>query len=144
MQTTTAMKAGLSDQDRRVIQELYPAFRKHAIDRDFARLVELYTDDAVVLPPNHPVIRGREAIAGYMATFPPVAALRFEVDEIDGRDDVAYVIGRYEMTLLPPDRQQPVHDRGKFIEIRLRQPDGRWLLHRDTFNSDLPPAQPQT
>jgi hypothetical protein len=33
---------------------------------------------------------------------------------------------------------------GKYIVIWKRQPTGGWKIHRDIFNSDVPPAQAST
>jgi ketosteroid isomerase-like protein len=49
---------------------------------------------------------------------------------------MAYVRGTYDMKIAMSDTMT-VSDRGKFLEIRKRQPDGSWLIHRDIFNSDL-------
>ena len=54
------------------------------------------------------------------------------------RDDLAYVLGTYTMTIVPPGAPGPIEDSGKYIEIRRRQPDGSWLISTDIFNSDLP------
>ena len=34
-----------------------------------------------------------------------------------------------------------VPDAGKYLEIRRRQPDGRWLLSHDMFSSDSPESE---
>ena len=65
--------------------------------------------------------------------------LRLEPVEIIGRDDLAYVWGRYSFVMLPPNAPA-LPDSGKYIEIWRKQPDGSWKLFRDTFNSDAPPA----
>jgi hypothetical protein len=44
------------------------------------------------------------------------------------------------MELNPPGAANPIRDRGKYIEIRRRQEDGSWLISRDIFNSNQPPA----
>ena len=46
------------------------------------------------------------------------------------------------MTLEVPGAPGPVHDEGKFVEIRRKEPDGMWLVAVDIFNSDLPPPAP--
>jgi ketosteroid isomerase-like protein len=58
------------------------------------------------------------------------------IDEIDGRADLAYVRGSYSMTLHPQGAPAPVDDVGKYLEIRMHQADGSWLLAVDIFNSD--------
>ena len=64
----------------------------------------------------------------------------FKIDEVEGIGELAFVRGRYSMTLEPEGAPGPVNDEGKYIEIRERQPDGSWLLARDIFNSDLAPG----
>jgi len=131
---------GLSTHDIAAIRGFYAVFTECFVARDFERILTLYTDDAVVMPPNHAEISGHVAIREWMASFPKVTRAEFFVDEIEGGPDLAYVRGKYAMTLRIGNDQAPIEDRGKYIEIRRRQPDGSWLLWRDIFNSDLAPA----
>lgn len=127
----------ITQEDREEIRAFYPRWTERILDGDFDGLVELYAEDAVVMAPNYPPVRGRDEVLGFMRGFPPVTRADFEVDEIEGYGDLAYVVGRYSMTLEPEGAPGPVQDEGKFIEIRRRRPDGRWLLARDIFNSNL-------
>lgn len=127
----------LTSDDRDRIRAFYDDWSARLLDGDFEGMAELYTQDAVFMPPNQPMIRGRDELLEFMRSFPPVTRADFEVDEIDGYGDIAYVTGRYSMTLEPEDAPEPIEDEGKYIEIRRRQPDGSWLLSRDIFNSDL-------
>ena len=61
---------------------------------------------------------------------------------VDGRDDLAYVVGTYTMTIVPPGAPGPINDSGKYVEIRRKQSDGSWLIAVDIFNSDLPTPEP--
>lgn len=132
------MAGELSGEDRKRIREFYVAWKERLLDGDFEGMLELYTDDTMVLPPNHPLLRGKEAVLAFMRSFPPVTRAEFEILEIDGDGEMAYVCGKYSMTLEPEGAPGPVEDEGKFLEIRRKQPDGSWLLTRDIFNSDLP------
>ena len=58
--------------------------------------------------------------------------------EIDGRGDLAYVRGTYAMTIVGTDGHEVGKDHGKYVEIRRRQPDGKWLIVVDMYNSDVP------
>jgi uncharacterized protein (TIGR02246 family) len=129
----------LTSQDRREIKAFYENWSGRLLKQDFEGMAELYTQDAVVMPPNHPVVRGKKEMLDFMRAFPRVTRAEFQVDEIDGYGDIAYVTGRYAMTLQPEGAPKPIDDRGKYIEIRRKQPDGSWLLARDIFNSDLDP-----
>jgi ketosteroid isomerase-like protein len=96
-----------------------------------------YTEDAIILPPNAPTVRGRAAIEEFFRSFPDITNFNVKAVEIDGCGDYAWSYGEYSMTLSPPDTS-PVNDTGKYIEVWQRQSDGAWKVTRDIFNSDLP------
>jgi ketosteroid isomerase-like protein len=56
---------------------------------------------------------------------------------VDGAADIAYVYGNYSLMLTLPGEEQPVPDRGKYLEVWRRQGDGSWKLALDIFNSDV-------
>lgn len=126
----------LSAVDQTAIRTVSDRFSQLMLARDFDSLVGLYTEDAVFMPPHQPAVQGRSALRSWMAGFPNVSRFSLTIDEIDGRADLAYVRGSYAMTLHPEGAPGPIDDRGKYIEIRKRQPDGSWLLAADIFNSD--------
>ena len=94
-------KATLAAEDLAAIRATGDRFAQAMIDRDFEALTQLYTVDAVLMPPNQPLIQGREQIRTFMEGFPKVTRFSIDVDEIDGQDDLAYVRGTYSMTLDP-------------------------------------------
>src|SRR5262249_20915537 len=104
--------------------------------RSHDELVGLYAEDAVFMPPHQPAVQGRAALRAWMEAFPPLSLFEVQVDEIDGRADLAYARGRYWMKFQPEGASEPVGDFGKYVEIRKKQPDGSWLLTVDIFNSD--------
>jgi uncharacterized protein (TIGR02246 family) len=105
---------------------------------DWAALAALYTEDAVWMPPNQPIIRGRAAIQAWNEASPTYTEFNLTVEEIDGRGDLAYVLGTYSSTIALEGAPEPIQDTGKYIEIRRKQEDGSWLIAVDIFNSDLP------
>ena len=134
----------LSQEDVTKINELSEILVKAALAKDSATHAGLYTDDAVVIPPNEPSVKNRAAIRTWLENFPPITEFKFNNVKVEGRDDLAYVVGTYALTLAPPGAPGPVKDIGKYVEIRRRQPDGKWLIAVDIFNSDLPiPAPPE-
>ncbi|MCX6635202.1 MAG: DUF4440 domain-containing protein, partial [Acidobacteria bacterium] len=57
--------------------------------------------------------------------------------------DVAYSHGTYAMTMNDA-KGKPVNDKGKFVTVYRKQPDGKWKVVADIINSDLPaPAPPK-
>ncbi len=130
--------APLSQASVSAIDEGSQNFVKAFLAKDWATAAKLYTDDAILLPPNTPMVKGRAAIQAWVEKFPPVTDFTLNNVQVDGRDDLAYVLGTYTMTIVPAG---PIKDSGKYIEIRRRQPDGEWLISVDIFNSDLPSGQ---
>ncbi len=131
---------GLSEMDVRKIDEATQMAMKAALAKDFATWAALFLDDAVLNPPNEPAVKGRAAIRAWLEKFPPITEFKLKNDYVEGREDLAYVLGTYSMTIVPPGAPGPVKDSGKFVTVVRRQPDGRWLAAVDMFNSDLPAA----
>jgi ketosteroid isomerase-like protein len=106
---------------------------------DWGEYTEIYySADALFMPPNSEAVRGREAIAGFMAGFPPLEDFQLNPAEVAGSGDIAYVRGNYVLVMRPPGSEAAVTDRGKYVEIWRRQADGAWRLAIDIFNSDVP------
>ena len=138
-----APPAGLSDADKAAIDSTARVFVRHALANDFAALTrDYYSDDAMVLPPNAPAVTGHGAIEAMFKTFPPITAFELRTEEVEGTADLAYVRGRYTMTMSPPGAPA-IADSGKYLEIWRKQADGSWKSVRDMFSSDIPlPAPP--
>lgn len=129
---------GLSDEDVAAIKAFHDVYVQAALEGGWEATLEFYTEDTIMMPPNAPMIQGKEALKAFSEVFPPVTAFNMTLDEIDGRDDLAFVRGSFSMTLTPEGAPEPIQDIGKFIEILRKQQDGSWLIAIDIFNSDLP------
>ena len=133
---------GLSAADKAAIEAQDATYIKNITAGDATALVKAYyTNDAVFMPPNMPLVTGSAAIEATMKAFPPITNYSLHSDEIAGVGDLAYARGRYTLTLNPPG-MAPIPDSGKFIDIWRKQPDGSWKVARDIFNSDVPLAEP--
>jgi ketosteroid isomerase-like protein len=135
---------GLSDTDKEAIRIVTDtALEMGPGTTDWTEYTDLYyAGDALILPPNAEAIRGREAIISFFGTFPPISDMQFDQVEVDGAGDIAYVYGKYSMTITS-EEGEPVQDSGKYIEIWKRQADGTWKVSLDIFNSDLPIPEPE-
>jgi uncharacterized protein (TIGR02246 family) len=139
---TGAATVEFADADRSAIEAASDRWVAAARAGNWDQVASLYSDDAVLMPPNAATDEGRDAVRATLAGFPPLQSLDFDRVHIDGSGDLAYVHGNYRMTFATPDGQT-MEDRGKYIEIWERQDDGQWRITRDIFNSDMP-AQPGT
>jgi len=128
--------AAISNEDKAAIEASSQAWLDAALAADWSGLAANYAEDAVFMPPNQPSVEGRDNIRTWFETLPPVSAMEFEMVDISGVGDLAYVYATYTMTMTP-EGSEPVNDSGKFVEIRRKQADGSWLITRDIFNSDV-------
>jgi uncharacterized protein (TIGR02246 family) len=130
-----------ADQDRikAVIQQLTVAFNA----KDAAKAAALYTPEAVVMPPNKTLMRGRNFVEQYYTGRFGEGATNLELqpNEIKGSGTLAVAMGDYRLVLAPPSGPQR-RDRGKFVWI-FRELNGTWMIDGIIFSSDfseLPPA----
>lgn len=128
----------LTDDDRAAIRAVTDSFVAHLSARRDSAAAELYTETAVLMPANGGAVEGRAAIRAWIQQFPPITEFSLSPLEIDGRGDLAYVRGTYAMTFAGSDGRPGASDHGKYVEVRRRQRDGRWLITLDIANSDVP------
>jgi uncharacterized protein (TIGR02246 family) len=97
---------------------------------DADALTQLYAEDAVLLPPSHEPIEGRDAIGAFwhQGTDQGLEVTTLKV-EVNG--DLGYLVGRYH---LPATEEEPA-DSGKYVMCLKRQSDGSWKLTADIWNS---------
>ncbi len=129
---------GLTEAEVERIREASRAWVEAARQGDIERLASLYAEDAVLRPPGAPAVRGRQAIAEFMAAMPAFETVELAQEEVEGQGDLAYARGSYLMSFLavPGDTASVVTERGKFVEIRERQEDGSWPMVVDIWNAN--------
>ena len=110
---------------------------------DSDSVANMYTEDAVVMPPNGPAITGRAAIKSAMAAMiNEMAGGKMTMKSsghtgsgVDG--DLGWISGTYALA----DSTGANMDTGKYLTVH-RRVNGQWLFVRDTWNSDMPAAPP--
>ncbi len=137
--TGPAFDAADQDRIKTVIQQLTQAFNA----KDAAKAAALYTPEAVVMPPNKTLMRGRNFVEQYYTGRFGEGATNLELqpNEIKGSGALAVAMGDYRLVLAPPSGPQR-RDRGKFVWI-FRELNGTWMIDGIIFSSDfaeLPPA----
>jgi len=128
----------LSEEDVAAITASRDAFAEAMLAGDWAAVAASYTEDVALMLPNGLGVEGRVAMQEFLKPFPPMTQFEATIVQIDGRGDLAFVRGTYSMTFIVEGTPEPTHDTGKYVEIRRKQPDGKWLIAVDISNSDLP------
>jgi uncharacterized protein (TIGR02246 family) len=126
--TQAQNRAGLPPDEVGRINEVTDAFAKAVLARDWKAVAALYVEDGVLYPPGEAAVRGRQGIEACLAGLPALSDLRLRNLRVDGRDDLAYIEGTYTFAIATPDAPDRIEESGYFLEIRRRQPDGRWLI----------------
>jgi len=132
-----------SDVDRihTLVEDLRVAFNAKDADKAAA----LYSTTGVVMPPNRPVMRGRQFVAQYYKDrFAEGATdLELTVGDVSGQGNLAYASGDYRLNLTPSDGKSAARlDRGKFLWV-FRETNNQWQIEYVIFSSDFsspPPA----
>ena len=102
------------------------------------KAISYYTDDAVVMPPNIPTLTGKQSIRTLWKSLleAPGFAGGWKATKADVSGDLSYVTGTYEITGTD-DSGKAMTDKGKYLKVWKKQPDGSWKCVADMFSSDL-------
>ena len=127
---------GMKDQAQ--IRERADAFVKAFNDKDVPQVLGIYTENSTFMPPNQPIIRGKDALKTFSDDLLKSGAtgLKLNVAEVSGNGPLAYQSGTYEMEIKPASGAS-TRDRGKYLFV-LRKMGDAWRYEYAMWNSDLP------
>ncbi len=136
---TTAQHAALEAGVDSAATRLLAALRTDSPDS----LLALMAENVIIMPPGEPVLKGKAAVRTWYEQF--VKQMRTSSLNITDREllmggDYATEVAGFEWTLVPVAGGQQIVDRGSYIQVWHRQPDGRWQFTREVWNSAAPPA----
>jgi ketosteroid isomerase-like protein len=101
--------------------------------KDTDKLLTLYTENSVFMPPNKPLLRGKEMLKPFYADMfaQGLTDLKMEPVDVAGHGPIAYQSGTFSLS------SGPTYDRGKFLFV-MRKMGGKWLYQHTMWSSDLP------
>jgi uncharacterized protein (TIGR02246 family) len=120
---------------KQAIEEVNAAFSKAYNQGDAAGCAAVFTEDAIILPPNQPMFRGKKALTDF---------IQMRIDRTSGgtysnkivefgvEGDLAYQVATSAVIGAKTSEQ------GKFVNILRRQPDGSWKIIVAMPNSNQP------
>jgi ketosteroid isomerase-like protein len=128
----TEPEFGMADQQaiRQVSATLESSFNAKDVDK----ILTLYAENSVFMPPNKPLLRGRALLKGFYEGLLSGGSkdLKITSGDVAGHGPLAYESGSYSMM------NGNVPDRGKFLFV-LRNMNGAWRIEYTSWSSDLPP-----
>ena len=137
MRPTAALRGEMSRAEaavRRITQEWVLACNTKHLDD----LLDLYVADALVLRSNYPPVRGAAAVREFFfgALDAGLGEVEVEPLRVEVAGDLAYEAGRCK-ALVPSATGKRREERGKYLWVCARQPNGEWKLAADCWSSDL-------
>ena len=103
---------------------------------DAAGAVAVYTEDATILPPGSPRVRGRDGIRAFWQAVMDsgVRAVDLRTDDLEVSGDMAREIGTATLTVATEAGHEETMT-AKFVVVWKRQ-GGDWRWHTDIWNTD--------
>lgn len=131
------------DPARAFIEKQATAFSGAFAQADFKTLAAMYAEDAIVLPPDGEMVKGRPAIEAFWKGVydSGVKGVALTVVAVDSSGEMAAEVGKAVLTIKPAN-QQEVSQTAKYVVVWKRQKDGTWKLYRDIWNG-MPQAPKQ-
>jgi ketosteroid isomerase-like protein len=120
---------------KKTIEEKNTAFAKAFVTGDSAKMVNNYTQDGKLFPPNSPAVIGRAAISALVSQYLKfgIKEFRDETTALYGNEDNLIEEGNYFMG----DGKGHTIDKGNYVDI-WRKVDGDWKVYSNMFNSSMP------
>jgi ketosteroid isomerase-like protein len=120
--------------DQQAIRQQTSTLESSFNAKDVDKILTLYTDNAVFMPPNKPLLRGRGPLKSFYDGLISGGSkdLKITPADVAGHGPLAYESGSYSMM------NGNVSDRGKYLFI-FRNILGTWKIEYTSWSSDLPP-----
>src|SRR5438552_6315373 len=140
---TVAASAAEASAEETAIRAITQAWLKAYNAGDAKAISGLYAEQAVLLPPGAPAANGNAAIHAYFVKDMAASAkagFTFSIDpksDVGTSGDLAWESGTYAVKA----KSGASVEIGKYLTV-YKKSGGKWLIIRDTWNSDAPPAPP--
>lgn len=150
---TLAMSPCATPEETAAVTEKIEAANAEAVAAleagDHAAYAGHFAEDAWQMPPNMPVLKGREAIAGFWEEANAMAEQQFELTTLDVSVCGPHAVerGAYTFTMTPregaPEGMPTVKDSGHYL-VHWKKIGEDWLIYSDAPVSTGPAAMPGT
>jgi len=108
---------------------------------DAKALGPLVAADMVCMPPHREAVTGPQGVVDWFAGVVKEArtvAVGISTREVIVAEDFAIERGAFTWKVAPTGGGPNVEDRGNFMAVWQKQPDGSWKIKRNIWNSTLP------
>jgi uncharacterized protein (TIGR02246 family) len=110
--------------------------------RDADRISRYWADDATLLMPSEPAIKGRaaikEAVVGLLKDPKFGVTITIATIDVAKSGDMGYAQGTAVVTATDPKTKKVVTENAKYVSVYRKQADGTWRVVQDMNNADKP------
>lgn len=142
--TFSIAESGDSKEDIEAVSKVLDKYGQFLLADDIRSWADLHADNVVKMPPNAPAITSQKVLyEGRLKKAAKVKVVNWnhEIKEIEIMGNRAYTWGIYQVDLKVVETGGMVNVDGKFLTIYKKEPDGRWVITHDCFNSNIPPKK---
>ena len=130
---------------RKTVDAYNDASKAAMLSGNSDKVMTYYEADALEMPPNAPVIKGKEGILAFQQQMTKSGmkfnSVAFQTTELTADGKSAYEIGTYDMTITMPPMGE-MKDNGKYIALWRQQADGSWKVHAEMWSTNNPLPSP--
>jgi ketosteroid isomerase-like protein len=130
---------------RKQIDALLEKSKKDMLANTIDTTLAQYTDDAVSMPNNGPMLKGKAAIKEYfgkmMSSGITFTKVEFVTHDVQAGGKYVYEVGTYSMTMQIPAMGE-MTDAGKYLTVYEMEADGKLKIKVETWNTNTMPQMP--
>ena len=120
------------------LMQLSREWSTSAASNNLDKTLSYWADDAVVMSPGQPVIKGKKAIREMMESTAKIPGFRIRWEplsvEVSQSGDMAYMIEKNQVTV-NDSLGHPITELNKAVTVWKKQPDGSWKNVVDIWNA---------
>ena len=136
--------SGTSEADLQSLTDFVAQYDAAVNAGDVAALMALYSDSAIQMPPNEPLIHGKVALRsraeeGFAMNN---AELRSNVEYVRVTGNTVFMRLSYVESITPKAGGETLSAKGKWVLIIRRTTEGSWVITNEIWNEDAPPIAP--
>jgi len=130
-----------SEADKTAIRDVADAITAAEARGDFDAFMSFHTDDVLIMPPDQPVVVGKEAFRSSLRPFFEQFTLEETLSYSDLRVAGDWAVGTYTyaFTTTPKTGGGPSREVGKGVMLFRRMGDGSWKVSQAVWNRDDAP-----
>lgn len=139
---TQALSADQMAKNIEAVKALDLEFHECFVRHDADAALNYYAEDAMLLPLNQNIVRGKTSLSSFIKDGMKEAELinnNQQILDAGGTDGMIYILNQFNWQFKTPDNPQEIQSfPGKGIHVWQKQPDGQWKILLDLYNISIP------